>query len=188
MPIGQPGFERWLECREKTCCSHYVVYPTGDEIIALGATLEMALDTLVTPLSSGKAPTAYRLDADDPAFRLALTRTRLTADEAPACGFLMRMHDGAARCGLGVNRPRACKTYPLVYADGELRIDARGCTCGPWRSDQLDGVAAFAQLHAATSAHARYSEVVARWNVDLGMRGPCTHAEFLAYLAGAYGA
>jgi len=186
MLTGHPAFERWLACREKTCCSHNIVYPTGDEIVGLAGTLELEPDALVMPLPSETAPpTAYRLRAEGPAYRLALVRTRF-ADEAPTCGFLLRMHDGAARCGLGVNRPRACKTFPLRYADEQLWIDARGCTCGPWTPADLDESATLLEMQAGATAFARYRELVARWNASLATQAACEHADFFKYLVRAY--
>jgi Fe-S-cluster containining protein len=181
--------EHWLACREKRCCSYLLVYVTGDDVARIARSIAVEPWLITAPIEANAAhPGAFALDARGGRYRLALVRTRLSDDVDPSCEFLMRVGDGAARCGLGDGRPQPCRSFPAQLVDGEISLAPAECSCD-WSQVTIDQVADTELLRAERGARERYDEVVRDWNdyvATLDAQTTLTHRDFCRYLMDAY--
>lgn len=188
MQAVESRIDHWLRCPNKTCCSHYLVYLTGDDVARIARTLAVPAWSFTVALpSEPEAIGAFALDASPARHRLALVRTRLAPEDAPYCTFLVRASDGAARCGLGVGRPAPCRSFPAQMVDESIVFESSGCTCD-WshvRPDDAD----IELLRAEESARNVYASVIATWDDYVSRLAPettLTHRDFCRYLMDAY--
>lgn len=146
-----------------------------------------AFTTAVPAENTG--PDSFALDHSGRRYRLALNRATSQSRPQPTCVFLFRVPGGAARCGLGEDRPMPCKTFPCELIEGEVRVASAACSCGPWALDDVDVEAERALLDAEGAMRTRYQGVVARWNEyveRLDVKEPLTHRDFCVFLLSAY--
>jgi Fe-S-cluster containining protein len=149
--------------------------------------LEPWVFTAAVPVD-GPYPDAFALGRSDQRYRLALIRVTSEARPEPACTFLIRLPDGAARCGLGESRPMPCRTFPSELVDGNLRVGGEACTCRKWTLDDVDALEERALLEVEGVMRRRYETIVAQWNdyatgVD---DANLTHRDFCSFLISAY--
>jgi len=188
VPSGESRIEHWLRCPKKTCCSHYLVYVTGDDVARIARTLAVPPWSFTTALPSEPDEIgAFALDASQARHRLALVRTTFAPEEQPGCTFLVRASDAAARCGLGAGRPAPCRSFPSQLVDEALGFETSGCSCD-W-SDVEPGAADIELLRAEGAARTVYASVVATWNDYVRTLAPdpaLALRDFCRYLMDAY--
>lgn len=188
----------WLRCPNKTCCSYYIVYPTGDDLARIARTIAVPpwTFTATVPCQPNDVG-AFALDNTTSRYRLALVRTAISSDESAepspsaersaSCTFLVRAADGAARCGLGPGRPASCRSFPAQLIDGRIAFETSGCTCD-W--SQVSPAQTDADLlRAEEQARKTYTEIIASWNDYVGRMADgakVTHQDFCRYLMDAY--
>jgi len=185
---GESRVERWLRCPEKTCCSYYTVFVTGDDLTRIARTLAVAPWTFTAALPCRPEEFgAFALDKSEKRFRAALVRLRFEEHEKPICTFLVRAPDGAARCGLGEGRPATCRSFPAQLVDNRIQFETSGCTCD-W--SQVPPSAADAELlRAEERTRGSYTSVVATWNeyvASVAAAAEFTYQDFCRYLLDAY--
>jgi Fe-S-cluster containining protein len=180
--------EHWLACREKSCCSYFLVYVTGDDAARIARSLAVPPWQITAAIEADASfPDAFAL-ARGMRYRLALVRTQFPGEAQPECEFLVHAADGAARCGLGEGRPMPCRSFPAQLVDGEVRYALEGCTCD-WSDVAIEADRDTALLRAEVHARERYAVVVAQWNayVDtLERTVDVTHRDFCRFLMDAY--
>jgi hypothetical protein len=93
--------ELFVACAAKTCCETDLVYLPAEEVARIAGML-------------GVEPEAFAVAEPE--------RTRLAHRETGGCVFLLRLPDGAGRCGLGDDRPAPCRAP----------IGSASCTCRAW--------------------------------------------------------
>jgi Fe-S-cluster containining protein len=181
---------RWLRCPEKTCCSYYTVFITGDDLTRIARTLSVPPWTFTAALPCGPDDFgAFALDTSDRRYRAALVRLQLEEGSKPFCTFLIRASDGAARCGLGAGRPATCRSFPAQLVDGAIQFATEGCTCDwshvtPDAGDQQ-------LLRAEEQARERYTHFVATWNeyvANLNRPAELAYPDFCRFLLDTYSA
>lgn len=165
-----------MRCREKTCCTYYAVYLTGDEIVRIARMLGASPWAFTIAVPSESAPDAFALDRSPQRYRAALTKLPDDA-ERERCIFLLRLSDGTARCGLGESRPTPCRTFPVELHEGSLRVFADGCTCRSWSLEDVDAEAERALLQDDARARDVYAGLVRNWNAYV----EATEIEGLSY-------
>jgi Fe-S-cluster containining protein len=178
-----------LRCREKTCCTYYAVYLTGDEIVRVARTLDAPPWSFTMAVPAVPAVDAFALDHTAQRYRAALTK--LPADDAgERCIFLLRLSEGTARCGLGESRPAPCRTFPVELHEGALRVSAEGCTCRAWSLDDVDPEAERASLLAESRARDEYAGFVRNWNAYVAAAGTerFAYPDFCRFLLDQYAA
>jgi hypothetical protein len=180
--------EHWLRCREKSCCSYYLVYVTGEDATRIARMLSVPPWEITVAIGcDDAAPDAFAL-ANGTRHRLALARTRISGDAEPSCEFLVRLPDGAARCGLGEGRPYPCRTFPSEMVDGEIRFVTEGCVCD-WSGVAIDAAHDAELLRSEVRARERYAGLVAQWNgyvATLERTSGLTHRDFCRFLLDEY--
>lgn len=152
-----------MRCREKTCCTYYAVYLTGDEIVRVARTLDAPPWTFSMAVPAEAVPDAFALDHSALRYRAALTKLP-DGDGRERCIFLFRLSEGTARCGLGESRPTPCRTFPVELHEDALRVSAEGCTCRTWSLDDIDPEADRALLQIESRAREAYAGTVRNWN------------------------
>ena len=181
--------ERFLRCREKTCCSYGAVYLTGDDLVRLARTLDAPPWTFTVALATAMpADDAFALDATSTRYRVALARLP-EQESRERCIFLLRVGDGSARCGLGDARPMPCHTFSTELDDATVRVSAAGCTCHEWSLDDVDLEAERALLLAEREAGRNYALLVAGWNAFVTARPlaePYAYADFCRFILTQY--
>jgi hypothetical protein len=176
-----------LRCREKTCCTYYAVYLTGDEIVRIARTLDAPPWTFTMAVPAEAAGDAFALDHSALRYRAALTK--LPPDAAgERCIFLLRLSEGTARCGLGASRPMPCLTFPVELHEDTLRISADGCTCRTWSLADVDAESDRALLLAESRSRDEYAGFVRNWNayVDAAGTESFTYPDFCRFLLDQY--
>lgn len=178
-----------MRCREKTCCTYYAVYLTGDEIVRVARTLDAPpwAFTIAVP-STAPADDAFALDGSALRYRAALTKLP-DGGARERCIFLLRLEDGTARCGLGESRPAPCRSFPAELHEGALRVSAAGCTCHDWSLEDIDAENDRALLQAEARARSEYGRLVANWNayVEATAGGErFAYADFCRFLLDQY--
>jgi len=180
--------EHWLRCREKSCCSYYLVYVTGDDATRIARALSVPPWDITVALPCDDAPPDAFVLANGARHRLALARTRVSSDTEPSCEFLVRFADGTARCGLGEGRPHPCRTFPAQMIDGEIRFSTEGCVCD-WSGVGVDAAYDAELLRAEIRAREHYAGLVAQWNdyaATLERTSDITHRDFCRFLLEMY--
>ena len=180
--------DRWLRCPDKTCCSYYTVFVTGDDLARIARTLAVPPWTFTAALPCRPDDLgAFALDKSDKRFRAALVRVRLEEGDKPFCTFLVGTSHGAARCGLGAGRPATCRSFPSQLVDNQIQFETSGCTCD-W-SHVAPAAADEQLLRAEERDRERYSGVVATWNdyvAGLSLSAELTYQDFCRYLLDTY--
>jgi Fe-S-cluster containining protein len=178
-----------LQCREKTCCTYYAVYLTGDEIVRVARTLDAPPWTFTIAVPAEVTADAFALDHSALRYRAALTKLP-DGDDRERCIFLLRLSDGTARCGLGESRPTPCRTFPVELHEGALRVSAAGCTCRTWTLEDIDPEADRALLQAESRARAEYAGFVGNWNAYVAAAGTerFDYPDFCRFLLDQYAA
>ncbi len=164
---------------------------TGSDATAIARRLgvEPWSFTVALPAPSD-ADDGFRLSPGGGLFRLALARTRFEGDPAEGCTFLLRLHDGSLRCGLGEGRPRICRSFPRLDGNDPGDPIAAGCSCA-WSGVDLGDGQGNAELAALEVDRSRYAGVVARWNAYVAELSPGTLLsvrDFGRYLLDAFAA
>jgi Fe-S-cluster containining protein len=111
-------------------------------------------------------PLGFRLGAGptDPTYGLALLKVEPLAASQP-CIFLEFAGDGTSRCGIYVDRPITCQTYPMAKLGARVYQRERTlCPTGSWPEDELDVPVWTEKLQRLRYRRDVYVEVVARWN------------------------
>jgi Fe-S-cluster containining protein len=181
--------ERFLRCREKTCCSYGAVFLTGDDLVRLARTIDAPPWTFTVAVATETpAGDAFALDATATRYRAALARLPEQASRE-RCIFLLRLDGGAARCGLGDARPMPCHTFASELHDDTVRVSAAGCTCRIWSLDDVDVEAERALLLVERDAARNYALLVAGWNAFVATRPPTdpyAYADFCRFIMAQY--
>lgn len=179
---------RWLACREKRCCSAYLVPLTGMDIWRISQTMELPPFAFTLYTDSSPDTLGFALDTSDRRYEVVLARHRDREDQDTSCAFLWRLPDGHAQCGLGRLRPGVCKTYPYGTVGGILYVgDCSGCSCKNWAANEIDSVEIVEQLRRHKSELAEYQEILRSWNDRVRRVGSeCSYFEFCDYLVSAY--
>jgi len=177
-----------LRCREKTCCTYYAVYLTGDEIVRVARTLDAPPWAFTIAVPSEASPDAFALDHSALRYRAALTKLPDGTDRE-RCIFLLRLSDGTARCGLGDSRPTPCRTFPVELHDGAVRVSAEGCTCRTWSLEDIDAEADRALLQDDACARDVYAGFVGNWNAYVAATEieSFSYPDFCRFLLDQYG-
>jgi Fe-S-cluster containining protein len=181
----------WLSCAAKSCCSYYTVYPSGADIWRIATTLQILPWEFTEPVpAEASAPDGFMLDATNCRFRAALRKQEWQGSGAAPCAFLLRLYDGAARCGLGDLRPAPCHTFPSFLVNNTLCLkNDGGCTCRRWALTDIDIDEERNGLVAEARDRRHYMEVVHDWNafVQSAPKGETyEYPDFCRYLLDAY--
>jgi Fe-S-cluster containining protein len=174
-----------LSCREKICCSHYIVSVTGHDIWRIMRALQIApADFLRYIELAGEAPGLFQLAPDGPFCQLVLAKRELPEPLPSPCVFLLRTRDGQALCGLDDLRPGQCQSYPVFQDRDEIRLinDPQGCV-RTWSHDDLDLPRERPRLQRLADQEAHHRDVVAAWNQRMRQDGRArSFNEFCSYL------
>jgi len=179
----------WLSCRQKACCSHYSVAPTGADLWRISEALQLPpwSFTRYTDATPGGSA-AFALNASAARYQVVLAK-RVTEPHPPPCTFLLRLPDGHAQCGLGELRPSVCRAFPAVLVRGIVCVgENAGCTCRTWAASAFDEQRERELLERLEAERAEYAETVADWNerVTQDSDGERTYFEFCDHLMNVY--
>lgn len=167
------------------CCFDYTVTITGYDAWRIASGLQLAFDQFVVALTPKEPlPEAFRLDASERSYALALRR-RGPDDEHPrACVFWLSLPHGTGRCGIHRQRPDVCRVYPTYLRDGavHLRPDAK-CPVGAWTLPTMDIGSWRRDLERHRLELGIYREAVGRWNQGLERLAPGDAVPLGAYYA-----
>ena len=167
----------FLSCRQKTCCHTTKVIVSGQDLWRISWALELSpLDFVCYCPAAPDAVDGFRLSPEGPCYQVVLAKrtpapapTRPpTAPQYPPCIFLWRTNEGHSGCGLGSQRPQACRTFPALLSAGMVAVDAEVCTCRRWSVLDLDRDEQ-AGLEQQLAEALAYSRVVAAWNAELAV-------------------
>lgn len=181
----------WLACPTKTCCSYYVVYPTGLDVWRIARELQVApwSFTKAVPAETA-APDTFALDDSGRYFRLALSKSHRRGAGLSPCVFLLRLNDGTARCSLGELRPAACHSFPTLMLDNQVHVrNDGGCTCRQWSMADIDVNRERRLLDEEQEQRATYCRVIANWNafaVGHSADSPLDYRDFCRFLLDIY--
>lgn len=175
----------WLSCREKACCTHYTVTPTAADLWRISRAFEMPPweFTYYTDAPAG-GDGAFALGSDERRYQMILAKQRDGPGATGPCAFLLRLPDGHAQCGLGVNRPTTCHTFPAALAGGVVCVGEHdGCTCRVWSEASLDEDEERPRLLQLERERHEHARMVGEWNQAVE-RDPCDRAypEFCDFL------
>lgn len=181
----------WLGCRTKTCCSYYVVYPTGLDVWRIARQLQVAPWSFTKPvLAASPAPDTFALDDSGHRFRLVLQKRQRRGRTLQPCVFLLQLNDGTARCSLGDLRPAACHTFPALMLDDEVQVrNDGGCTCREWSIADIDDDRERRLLVNEQDERDTYCRVIANWNafaVGHSADSPLDYRDFCRFLLDIY--
>jgi Fe-S-cluster containining protein len=178
----------WLACKEKRCCSAYLVPLTGIDVWRISRTMQIPPYAFTFYTDALPEADGFALDTSDKRYELVLARHRDPIGDRSTCVFLWRLPDGHAQCGLGHQRPNVCQTYPFTLVDGILCVDdCNECTCRTWGLSQIDSKKVKQQLQTQQQERETYREILNSWNerVQADGRGR-SYLEFCDYLVSAY--
>jgi Fe-S-cluster containining protein len=180
-----------LSCREKTCCSYYVVAVTGPDVWRIMRALQLSpADFLRYWETAEEAPGRFLLRPEGPYCELVLAKRSLPEPLPSPCVFLLRTSDGHGVCGLGDLRPGQCQAYPVYLEGDRVRLvhDAQGCV-RTWSYADVHLTQERSRLGGLAVEQEAHNAVVAEWNRRVREaqreRG---FGEFCAYLANRHAA
>jgi Fe-S-cluster containining protein len=175
-----------LSCREKTCCSYYVVSVTGSDVWRIMRALQLSpADFLRYWETAEEAPGRFLLRPEGPYCELVLAKRPMPEPLASPCVFLTRTSDGHGVCGLGDLRPGQCQAYPVYLEDGRVRLinDPRGCV-RTWSYGDVDLARERDRFRRLAAEQEEHQATVAEWNRRVReARRERAFEEFCAYLA-----
>jgi hypothetical protein len=181
----------FLHCREKTCCSTCIVYPTGHDLWRIATALGVApwVFSRAEP-AADDAPDGFALDRSGRRYRVALSKKPRRRKGLSPCTFLVSMPDGSACCGLGALRPLACRVFPSAMTAGVLCVaDGGACTCRAWSLADVDPEHECELIARDTAAKVFYFKAIAEWNsfVERAAEEPgFSYPDFCRYLLDLY--
>jgi hypothetical protein len=174
-----------MSCREKTCCSYYIVSVTGRDACRIMRTLHISpADFLRYWEREQEAPGRFLLAPEGPFCELVLAKRPMPEPLLSPCVFLLRTSDGHGLCGLGALRPGQCHGYPVFMQGDLIRLvnDSQGCV-RTWSYGDLDLERERPLLTRLAADEKEHHGMVADWNrrvrTDRRERG---FDEFCAYL------
>ena len=190
MPLSMKD-TMWLSCREKSCCSFYIVFPAGVDIWRIATALQVPPWSFTTMVPAPQeALDGFKLARSGRRFRAALAKAPGPGNDAAPCVFLMHAADGSARCGLGDLRPSPCHSFPSVLISRVLYLmNDGGCTCRSWSLSDVDIEEETVVVSREMRAKATYHKVIAHWNeyVDrVAGEEIFSFADFCRYLLDVY--
>lgn len=174
-----------LSCREKSCCSYYIVSVTAQDVWRIMRALSISpADFLRFWEREHEAPGRFLLTPDGPFCDLVLAKRPLPEPLLSPCVFLLRTSDGHGVCGLGDLRPGQCRAYPVFRQGDLIRLvnDSRGCV-RTWSYGDLDLDRERPLLARLAAEEHSHQAIVADWNSRVRTeRRERTFDEFCSYL------
>lgn len=174
-----------LSCREKLCCSYYIVSVTARDVWRIMRALHIsATDVLRYWEREHEAPGRFLLSPDGPFCELVLAKRPLPEPLLSPCVFLLRTSDGHGVCGLGELRPGQCQAYPVFQHGDLIRLvnDSQGCV-RTWSYGDLDLERERPLLARLATEEREHQALVANWNSRVcGEHRERSFEEFCSYL------
>jgi len=177
------------------CCRRYAVNVCGYDAWLISTRRRLRPEQfLVTYALPAPRSDGFHLAPDGPPLGLLLDK-RGRKEQGPLklslpCVFLVTLTDGIERCGIYAERPIACRSYPMLVTDGEIRPrpDAL-CPLGCWRLDDETRATWGATLRHQSMQLTLYADVVEHWNARvaaLELGAPLSVLEYFSYLMNVY--
>ncbi len=156
----------WLACRDKRCCSYYVVVITFHDLVRIARQFELAPSFFTRYMDApSDSADAFRLDASERGYHMILAKQPQTPDGLAPCAFLWRLPDGHAQCALGDGRPSICRAYPFLLYGSLLGVaESTGCSCRTWARAQVDGGEERELAQRVEIERAEHRVAVREWN------------------------
>lgn len=173
----------WLGCKEKRCCSYYSVMPTGKDIWQISRIMQLPLWSF-TRYTDAPPDVAdgFSLNHSDKRYRVVLAKRHIEGQELTTCVFLWRLPDGHAQCGLGVQRPIVCRSYPSTFINGILCVGvSEGCSCRTWSLSDVEIEPETKLVQRLDHDRAEYSTIVQQWNERVQRSAPGKEYDYLAF-------
>jgi Fe-S-cluster containining protein len=174
-----------LSCREKSCCSYYIVSVTAQDVWRIMRALHISSsDFLRYWERDSEAPGRFLLSPDGAFCELVLAKRPLPEPLLSPCVFLLRTSDGHGVCGLGDLRPGQCRAYPVFQHGDLIRLvnDPQGCV-QTWSYGDLDLERERPLLARQAADERQHHALVADWNIRVrAERRERTFEEFCSYL------
>ncbi|HEX5414891.1 MAG TPA: YkgJ family cysteine cluster protein [Chloroflexota bacterium] len=171
------------------CCRSYAVPVNGQDVWRIWRSQRLPPDKFVVPVEVAKdRPDALRLSADGGPILLILDTRAKEAHPGP-CIFLLDLPGGHDRCGIYVDRPAACRAYPMVQTRDGIVVKPKAlCPSESWTADDTRKESWSRVVREADVQHDIYSLVVANWNEHVGHypERQFTLDEFYGYLFNVY--
>lgn len=127
--------------------------------------------------------TTFKLNRDGFFYTLALAK-KGEFEPKRACVFLVELAAGHSRCGIYLQRPVVCQSYPMgLFRDRVfLRKDNR-CPPNSWPADDAQRPQWRSKIQLNDMHFDLYSEIVERWNARVAATPAETSFTFTAYLS-----
>jgi Fe-S-cluster containining protein len=190
---AEPAARRANPCADcGACCRSYVVPVYGYDVWLISRRERLSpQDFLIACAQSKPAGDGFRLDADGPAYGLALDKRGRVHPKQP-CIFLLRLADGSERCGIYAHRPVVCQAYPMALWSGVV-FQRREALCPPdsWSLAEVVRPSWRSALQRVRMHFDVYQEVVACWNARVAAAPPARRlapARYYDFLLNVYDA
>lgn len=152
-------------CEPRSCCYHYRVHLTGDDLFRIASLLDLAPEQFVTWVETpSDDPEGFALDASGDRYALVLAKSS-DPRRFGGCVFLVRSNDGAHRCGLDDLKPSQCALYPAYVHEGMVRVINNPAGCWrTWSVAELDVATEHQRADYYAEQKVQYQHCIKAWN------------------------